>query len=102
MKATIAFAMIFLGLMLGTPAKTQDKPVHFKNVPLITDRPWRIGEARWCSFDGENVEIHCFPPGKLGVPKINYLVDADFDKPVHFDKDNWAGVPAVPTPLTAC
>jgi hypothetical protein len=99
MKTTTALAMIFLDLALGNPASTQDKPVHYKNVTLVTDKPWRLGEARWCSFDGKYVEMHCFPPGKFGAPKTNYLVDVDFDKPVHFNSDNWAGIPAVPTTL---
>jgi hypothetical protein len=36
--------------------------------------------------------MHCFPPDKtFTATKTNYLVDVDFDKPVKFDKDGWAG-----------
>jgi hypothetical protein len=81
-------------LLLVLAANAQDKPKTqktYSNVTLVTDKPWKVGEARWCSFDGKYVEMHCFPPDKLGVPKTNYLVDVDFDKPPKFDKDNWAG-----------
>src|ERR1700683_878909 len=59
------------------------------HVTLVTDQPWTIGEAKGCSFDDENMEMHCFPPTSLQSSKHNYLVDADFDKPVQFDDQNW-------------
>ena len=45
--------------------------------------------------------MHCFPPDKFGTPKKDYLVDADFDKPIIFDADHWAGIPEVKTPLNS-
>jgi hypothetical protein len=62
-------------------------------VTLVSDQPWTIGEAKPCSFDGESLEMHCFPPTPeaLAAPKHDYLVDADFDKPVKFDARHWAG-----------
>ena len=66
--------------------------IRYRHVKLITDRPWSVGEARSCSFDGQWNEMHCFPatPEALAAPKYNYLVDADFDKAVHFDAQQWA------------
>jgi hypothetical protein len=60
-------------------------------VTLITDQPWVVGEAKWCSFDEENMEMHCFPPTPTAFQssKHNYLVDADFRKPVQFDAQHW-------------
>jgi len=36
--------------------------------------------------------MHCFPSttGALAAPKFDYLVDADFGKPAHFDAQKWA------------
>jgi|HubBroStandDraft_4_1064222.scaffolds.fasta_scaffold406520_1 hypothetical protein len=59
-------------------------------VVLVTDSPWAVGEARSCSLDGEYNEGHCFTPQGLSAPKFKYLVDADFDKPLKFDKEKWA------------
>jgi hypothetical protein len=60
---------------------------------LVSDRPWAIGEAKPCSFDGEYLEMHCFlpMPEALAAPKHDYLVDTDFEKPVKFDARHWAG-----------
>ncbi len=62
-------------------------------VTLVSDQPWTIGEAKSCSFDGQYMEMHCFPPtpAALSAPKHDYLVDADFDKPVAFNAQHWAG-----------
>jgi hypothetical protein len=62
-------------------------------VKLVSDQPWAIGEAKPCSFDGQYMEMHCFPPTPeaLAAPKHDYLVDADFEKPVKFDAQHWAG-----------
>jgi len=62
-------------------------------VTLVSDQPWAIGEAKPCSFDGQYMEMHCFPPTleALAAPKHDYLVDADFDKAVKFDARHWAG-----------
>lgn len=57
---------------------------------LITERPWPPGEARSCSFDGQWKEMHCFPTTALSAPKYDYLVSAEFDKPVQFDAQRWA------------
>ena len=60
-------------------------------ITLVSDRPWPIGEARDCSgLDGQWMEAHCFPPENLGAKKYKYLVDAEFDRPPHFDKEQWA------------
>jgi hypothetical protein len=39
------------------------------------------------------MEMHCFTPTQeaLAAPKHDYLVDADFNKPVKFDAQHWAG-----------
>ena len=69
---------------------SQQKPTY-RNVKLVTDSSWPIGEARWCSgFDGQWNEIHCFPPEKLSAPKTDYLVDVYSDGPMHFDAQQWA------------
>jgi hypothetical protein len=57
---------------------------------LVSDRPWPIGEARTCTFDGEYREGHCFPPTDLSGQKYKYLVDADFDRTVHYDAQKWS------------
>jgi len=59
------------------------------HVTLVTEQAWVIGEAKPCSFDGENMELHCFPPTVLSAPKHDYLVVADFNKPVHFNAQKW-------------
>ncbi len=62
-------------------------------VTLVSDRPWPIGEARTCSaLDGKWMEAHCFPPTPEGsaAEKYKYLVEATFDKPPHFDAQQWA------------
>lgn len=64
-----------------------------RRVLLVSDTQWPIGEAKWCSLDGRWNEMHCFPPARASAPAEawhGYLVDADFDKPVRFDKDQWA------------
>jgi|SRR6267378_7216929 len=69
---------------------SQQKPTY-RNVKLVTDSSWPIGEARWCSgFDGQWNEIHCFPPEKLSAHKTDYLVDVYSDGPMHFDAQQWA------------
>lgn len=62
-------------------------------VRLVSDVPWPIGEAKPCSFDEQYMEMHCLPPTPeaLAAPKHDYLVDADFEKPVKFDAQHWAG-----------
>ena len=75
-------------------------------VSLISDQTWPIGEAKPCSFDGMYMEMHCITPTQeaLAAPKYDYLVDADFNKPVKFDAQHWAGG-AYPYPdafLTEC
>jgi len=57
---------------------------------LVSDRPWPVGEARTCTFDGKYREGHCFPPANLSAAKYKYLVDAEFDKPVHYDARKWS------------
>lgn len=77
-------------LIVSNQYNNQYNKRHYQAV-LTSDRPWPIGEARPCSFDGQWKELHCFPPEKVFVtPKYEYAVETDFDKPVHFDKDQWA------------
>jgi hypothetical protein len=59
---------------------------------LASEREWPVGEARTCSLDGRYKEGHCFPPNSLSAPKFKYLVSVQFDKPVHFDSQHWAGL----------
>jgi hypothetical protein len=59
---------------------------------LVTDREWPVGEARTCSLDGQYKEGHCFPPNSLSATKFKYLVGVQFDEPVHFDAQHWAGL----------
>jgi len=61
------------------------------HVTLVSEQPWSVGDAKFCSFDGKWMELHCFPPTALSTPKHNYLVSADFERPVHFDSQQWAG-----------
>lgn len=83
----LVFAAILCALLVLIGC---NKPTHYQAV-LITDRPWPIGEARSCSFDGQWKELHCFPPENISVtPKYKYMVTADFDEPVDFDRDQWA------------
>src|SRR5580692_514187 len=67
-------------------------------VTLVSDQPWAIGEAKPCSFDEKYMELHCFPPTPeaIAAPKHDYLVDADFEKPVKFDAQHWAGGSSYP------
>ena len=46
--------------------------------------------------------MHCFPPipEGLSAPKVNYLVVAEFDSPVHFDAHHWAGGDSYPYAIT--
>jgi hypothetical protein len=62
---------------------------------LVSDTTWPIGEAKPCTLDGVFHQGHCFPPEKLSTtPKQRhwhrYLVDVDFNKPLQFDKSQWA------------
>lgn len=68
------------------------KPTSFYRTKLISDRPWPTGEARSCSFDGKWNEMHCVPPtpAALSAPKYDYLVAAEFNKPIQFDAQRWA------------
>jgi len=69
---------------------SQQKPTY-RNVKLITDQSWPVGEARWCSgFDGQWNEIHCFPPEQLSARKYNYLMDVYSGGPMQFDPQQWA------------
>jgi hypothetical protein len=82
-------ATILFGLVLLAACRDPASRYHAK---LISDRAWPVGEARSCSFDREWYEMHCFPatPEGLSAPKYDYLVTADFDKPVQFDPEGWA------------
>jgi hypothetical protein len=60
-------------------------------VVLVSDSPWSPGEAKWCSLDGKWNEMHCFPPENISAKDSHkYMVNADFDKPPRFDKEQWA------------
>ena len=91
---TRAFIVILVLLAAGCGHRDQ---THYR-VTLISDQPWTIGEAKPCSFDGDYQEMHCFPPtlDALTAAKHDYLVDADFDKPVKFDSGHWAGGSSYP------
>jgi hypothetical protein len=61
---------------------------------LISDTTWPIGEAKPCNLDGKSHQGHCFPPEKLTTKRgywHRYLVGVDFNKPPHFDQNQWAG-----------
>jgi hypothetical protein len=82
--------VILLVLIAAVAQGGCNKSTHRK-VVLISDTPWPVGEAKECSFDGKWNEMHCFPPEKASAyPVHKYMVDADFDKPVQFDKEQWA------------
>jgi hypothetical protein len=85
MKIFVIAVLVFAAV--GCTTKTRYR------VKMTSDRTWTIGEAKPCYFDGEYMEMHCFPPTKdaLAAPKYHYLVDADFNAPVHFDAQHWAG-----------
>lgn len=87
LRAYVATILIALSLCLSacsSAAKTRYR------VTLIISQQWIIGEAKPCVFDGEYMEMHCFPPPALMSDKHYYLVDADFDAPVQFDANHWS------------
>jgi hypothetical protein len=81
--------LMFAGAALLSLAACR-RPTSTYHAKLISDRPWPVGEARSCSFDGQWNELHCFPPAALSATKYAYLVNAEFDKPVQFDAQHWA------------
>jgi hypothetical protein len=89
MKLIPLFLLSFFSLLAGCRSQAQ---THYR-VTLTSDQPWSIGEAKPCSFDGKYMEMHCFPPTKdaLLASKHYYLVTANFDRPVDFDAQHWAG-----------
>jgi hypothetical protein len=87
MKSTLR---LLLCALLSTSIGCQKRSQKYT---LVTDRPWSVGEARTCSLDGKWKEGHCFAPENLAsVQKYKYLVNTDFDSPVHFDAQQWAGL----------
>lgn len=81
--------ILVLGLcLLLLVVESCSKATHYQ-VTMASDEPWKIGEAKWCAFDGEYMEMHCFPPSSLATQKHNYLVTAYFDKPVEFDTNHF-------------
>jgi len=89
MKYFPAYILLVFTLLAGCRSRTQTR----YRVNLTSDQPWPIGEAKPCSFDGQSMEMHCFPPTREAILAVKhyYLVDADFDKAVDFDSDHWAG-----------
>ncbi len=86
-----------IGLVLVLLFATIAVAVYFfsrrgETYTLVSEREWPVGEARTCSLDGKYKEGHCFPPNSLSAPKFKYLVSVQFDKPVHFDAQHWAGL----------
>jgi len=81
--------LMFVGVALLSLVSCRH-PTSAYHAKLISDRPWPIGEARSCAFDGQWSEMHCYPPAALSAPKYDYLVSAEFDKPVQFDAQRWA------------
>jgi hypothetical protein len=70
-------ARSLIGLLLAAVGMTgcsHQGQTHYR-VTLISDQPWAIGEAKPCSFDGEYMEMHCFPPTPeaLAAPKRDYF-----------------------------
>ena len=86
---TAIFVLMLAGCSKQMPCVSASGTVY-RNVTMVTVNAWPIGEARWCSFDGEYNEMHCFAPEDLPKPKTNYLVGAHFDKPVLFDANKWS------------
>jgi hypothetical protein len=85
-----------LALLFLVPLAAIAVAVYFRRrgetYTFVSDRDWPVGEARTCSLDGEYKEGHCFPPNNLSAPKFKYLVSVQFDRPVHFDAQHWAGL----------
>lgn len=90
MKRVPVFLFVAVAFLVG--CRSQTKTTHYR-VNLASEQSWSIGEAKPCSFDGQYMEMHCFPPTQeaLAATKHYYLVDVDFDRPVDFDSQHWAG-----------
>jgi hypothetical protein len=87
------------GVLLAAICMTGCGQGHTRyRVTLISDQPWTIGEAKPCAFDEMYMEMHCFPPTQeaMNAPKHDYLVDADFEKPVKFNAQHLAGANSYP------
>ena len=57
----IALLAVIQATLFGLGCQKHSHPKY----TLVSDRPWPIGEARTCTFDGEYREGHCFPPTNL-------------------------------------
>jgi hypothetical protein len=73
----------------SSPAAT---PANERQIKLISDQEWPVGEAKDCSVDSKWMEAHCFPPTREGLSakKHDYLVRVYLEKPLVFDKEGWA------------
>ena len=84
---SVLLLFLVIALLLGVGCKKAMR----RQVVLVSDTPWSVGEAKWCSFDGKWNEMHCFPPEMLSAKDWHkYMVNADFDKPPQFDGQQWA------------
>jgi hypothetical protein len=81
--------ILILGVLFATAYGCRKQTDKYT---LVSDRPWSVGEARTCSFDGKWKEGHCFQPKNVSDTNYKYLVDIDFDRPLHFDDQQWAGL----------
>lgn len=85
MKNVISIAAVVLSLSLSAVG-CHTKPKRFR-ATMRTSAPWQIGLAKTCLFkddskDGMDMKCASFGDPDIG-DRYTYLVDADFNKPVH-------------------